>query len=57
MELNEEERKAYLNIEAENIINKVNENPDEINSIWHPEFAKFMLECKEILSWFQTNFL
>jgi hypothetical protein len=50
VELNEDLRKAYLNIEAENIINKVNENPIEINSIWHPEYAKFMLECKKMLS-------
>lgn len=51
MELNEEERRAYLNIEAENIIRNVNENPNGINSIWHPEYAKFMLECKEIKYW------
>lgn len=46
MELNDQEKKAYLNIEAENVITQVNEAPDGINSIWHPEFAKFMLECK-----------
>ena len=30
-----------MNIEAENVIIKVNENTEGLNSIWHPEYAKF----------------
>lgn len=55
MELSEGERKAFLNNDAENIIKKVNENPDGINSTWHPEYAKFMLECKIFQSWRLIN--
>ena len=40
------ERRAVLNLEAENLINLMAENQDGIDSIWHPEYAKFMLECK-----------
>ena len=45
IELDVEERKAYLNIHAESIVTALNENSDGIDSIWHPEYAKFMLEC------------
>jgi len=45
IELDDEERKAHLNIHAESIVTALNENSDGIDSIWHPEYAKFMLEC------------
>lgn len=45
VELNDETEKATLNIKAEAIIDALNENPDGVDSIWHPEYAKFMLEC------------
>lgn len=47
--MDEEKRRAYLNIEAENIIKAMNDRAGEINSIWHPEYAKFMLECNLIV--------
>lgn len=48
VELDNEAHKVYLNLRAEAIISALNDNPEGVDSIWHPEYAKFMLECKRL---------
>lgn len=47
MEFDDQEHRVYLNTDAENIIKQLNETNEVFDSIWHPEYANFMLECKE----------
>ena len=54
VELDTEARKVYLNLRAEAIISALNDNPEGVDSIWHPEYAKFMLECKRLLDKINT---
>lgn len=44
-----ESRQAFLNLRAESVVTNLTDNPEGLDSIWHPEYAKFMLECTYML--------
>lgn len=48
MEVDEEQRQARLSLRGETVVGELSAMPQEgAPAVWHPEYAKFMLECKQ----------